>query len=149
VTSERKIAANRRNARLSTGPRNASTKKRVRRNALRHGLAALIVQDRAIAAEVDHLATAICGRDADPMKREQALTIAQCEVALRRVRAARVDLIERMSLMAPTRDPDVSPSASTLGVISQAGLQQLLRLDRYERRALSRRSRAVRVVFAE
>jgi hypothetical protein len=149
MTSEAKIAANQRNAQRSTGPRTALAKARVRRNALRHGLAALMVQDPAIAAEVDHLATAICGKDADPMKREQALTIAQCEVALRRVRAARVDLIERMSQKAPTQDPDVSPYASTLGAISQSGLQQLLRLDRYERRALSRRSRAVRVVFTE
>jgi hypothetical protein len=108
-----------------------------------------MLQDPAIAAEVDHLATAICGKNADPMKRENALTIAECEVALRRVRAARVDLIERMSLVAPMQDRGVTPSASTLNVISQSDLQQLLRLDRYERRALSRRSRAVRVGSTE
>src|ERR1700738_4735365 len=36
--SERKRAANRRNARRSTGPRTAAGKARVKQNALRHGL---------------------------------------------------------------------------------------------------------------
>ena len=48
MTSEAKIAANRRNAERSTGPRTASAKARVRRNALRHGLAALVVEDPAV-----------------------------------------------------------------------------------------------------
>src|SRR5262245_46658738 len=39
-TSAKKIAANRRNAQLSTGPRTQAGKDRVRWNALRHGLTA-------------------------------------------------------------------------------------------------------------
>src|SRR5947209_6671559 len=40
MSSERQIAANRRNARRSTGPRTISGKSRSRRNAIRHGLSA-------------------------------------------------------------------------------------------------------------
>jgi hypothetical protein len=40
MATERQIAANRRNAERSTGPRTAAGKERSRRNALRHGLAA-------------------------------------------------------------------------------------------------------------
>ena len=39
MASERQIAANRRNAKKSSGPRSAVGKARSRRNALRHGLA--------------------------------------------------------------------------------------------------------------
>jgi hypothetical protein len=39
VTSPAKIRANRQNARRSTGPRSASGRRRVAKNALRHGLA--------------------------------------------------------------------------------------------------------------
>ena len=46
---ETKIAANRRNAQRSTGPRTALGKVRVRRNALRHGFAAVVVGDLGVA----------------------------------------------------------------------------------------------------
>src|ERR1700723_534854 len=45
MTSFRQIEANRRNARLSTGPTTEDGKKRSRRNALRHGLTAETVID--------------------------------------------------------------------------------------------------------
>jgi len=40
VASERQIAANRRNAQKSTGPRSVAGKRRARRNAYQHGLGA-------------------------------------------------------------------------------------------------------------
>jgi len=45
MTSLRQIEANRRNARLSTGPATDEGKRRSRRNALRHGLTAETVID--------------------------------------------------------------------------------------------------------
>src|SRR5436309_8484477 len=64
TVSSRKIEANRRNARKSTGPRTATGKKRVSRNALRHGFYSkwLLVQHRdgnESQAEYDELNAAI------------------------------------------------------------------------------------------
>jgi hypothetical protein len=148
MTSEAKIAANRRNAQRSTGPRTTRAKMRVRRNALRHGLAAVIVNHSLAAAEVDEFAAAICGKDADPEEREQALIIAECDVTLRRVRAARVEVIEQMGLLLTTQGPDAPTGAPGPAVESNlVSFEQLLRLERYERRALSRRKRALRGNF--
>ena len=60
VTSERKSAANRCNARASTGPKTAAGKARVACNARRHGLTVPIAADPALAREVEVLAQAIC-----------------------------------------------------------------------------------------
>jgi hypothetical protein len=96
MPSDRKIAANRENSQRSTGPRTALAKKRIRRNALRHGLAAAIVNASGMPAETTRLARAICGSDAGPAQREQAEIIAQCELLLLRVRAARVEIFEKI-----------------------------------------------------
>jgi hypothetical protein len=59
VTTERKRAANRRNARLSTGPRTAAGKARVKQNALRHGLNVAVADDPLLTEEVERIARAI------------------------------------------------------------------------------------------
>ena len=146
MASDRKIAANRRNSQRSTGPRTAVGKTRVRRNALRHGLAATILRDPTLKAEVDQVAAAICGKGADPAQREQVLIIAESEALLSRIRAARVDLIEQMSPILPGQKAD--ESQLTLPNPDQL-LIQLLRLERYESAALSRRTRAAaRIIFS-
>ena len=142
MTSEAKIAANRRNAQRSTGPRTASGKSRVRRNALKHGLAALVVRDPAVTAEVEQLAAAI-GTDG---ARRSAPLIAECEVALKKVRVARLDIMAEMSLVPPTRGvkaDQLIPEVDRL----QHCLDRLIQLERYERRALSKRKRAVRLAW--
>jgi hypothetical protein len=129
MPSDRKIAANRQNSQRSTGPRTAFAKKRIRRNTLRHGLAAAIVNASGIPAETDRLAKAICGSESGPAQREQAQIIAECELMLLGVRAGRVRAFEDMS-------SKVSDAVSCL--------ERLLRLERYERRLLSRRKYAIR-----
>jgi hypothetical protein len=146
MTSDRKIAANRRNSQQSTGPRSVQAKQRIRRNALRHGLRAIALRTPASSAEVDSFATAICGKDADPADREQALIIAENEFLLMRVRAARVDVIEQMLPIAGTREPEGTRSAPHQPA-NLSCLKQLMTLDGYERRALSRRKRALRSLF--
>src|SRR5882757_2686001 len=104
MTSEAKIAANRRNAQRSTGPRTALAKARVRRNALRHGLAAVVMADPDITAEVQRIAAAILNPKAPRSDREQAQIFAKAQVALRRVRSMRAQIMEEMT--PPTPKPD-------------------------------------------
>ena len=59
MASERQIAANRRNAQKSSGPRSVEGKKRASRNAYRHGLAAGVWHSRKSAAEIDALASEV------------------------------------------------------------------------------------------
>jgi hypothetical protein len=77
MTSARKIAANRQNARKSRGPRSGAAKSMARRNAVRHGLAALVHRQPVSETEIDRFAKALCGSDADPILFEQARIIAQ------------------------------------------------------------------------
>ena len=141
---ETKIAANRRNAQRSTGPRTALGKLRVRRNALRHGLAAVVVGDLGVATEVDRVAAAICGGlHADGLEREQAVIVAEAQILLKRIRRARTQIMDQMLAAAAA---DAKGSAGIAAITQrETCLEQLLRLERYERRALARRKRAVRL----
>jgi hypothetical protein len=133
MSSARQIAANKRNAQRSSGPRTAVGKKKVGGNALRHGLAAAALRDPDIEAQIKRLTEALAREAGDATQREQALVIAESEITLLRVRAARINLFEQ-----------VLSGIGTEGVIGKSQLEQLNRLERYERRALSRRQRAIR-----
>ena len=85
----RQVAANRRNAQRSTGPRTAAAKARTARNARRHGLAIPLARDPAACVEIERLAAALVGRSATPARLEQARVAAEAELELRRVRAYR------------------------------------------------------------
>lgn len=75
MTSDRQIAANRRNAGRSTGPRTGAGKQTVARNALRHGLAATAHHSPALADELDRLANALGDEHADAAQRERLLLL--------------------------------------------------------------------------
>jgi hypothetical protein len=77
MASERQIAANRRNARKSTGPSSGAGKKRASRNAYRHGLTLSITSAAAYAKQLDKLARQIAGDTEDPILLERARAIAQ------------------------------------------------------------------------
>jgi hypothetical protein len=97
MASERQIAANRRNAHKSTGPRSGAGKKRASRNAYRHGLTLDITSTAAFAQQLDKLARKIAGDSEDAFTLERAREIAQAELDLARVRRAKIALIERAS----------------------------------------------------
>jgi hypothetical protein len=105
MASERQIAANRRNARKSTGPRSGAGKKRASRNAHRHGLTLSITSAAAYAKQLDKLARQIAGDTEDPILLERARAIAQSELDLARVRRAKVALIERASAFGELESP--------------------------------------------
>jgi hypothetical protein len=95
MTSERKIAANRRNARKSTGPRTRSGKARVSRNALRHGLDRAVFDHGHQPEKVERIARLIAGDASGRMRYEQAVIIAESSLLIARIRAFRVKAIER------------------------------------------------------
>jgi hypothetical protein len=72
MTVPRRLAANRRNARRSTGPRTASGKRSVAVNALRHGLSVPVFADPSRAPEVAELAERIAKGSTDAQVRERA-----------------------------------------------------------------------------
>lgn len=99
MISEKKIAANRLNAKKSTGPRTSGGKSRASGNAWRHGWAVAKTVPPTVSADVERIAKAICGDHTSPALYEQAVIIAECEVVLLSLRAARVNAIKRNSIV--------------------------------------------------
>jgi hypothetical protein len=108
MASERQIAANRLNARKSTGPRSGTGKKRASGNAYRHGLTLNITSTAALAEQLDKLAREIAGDSEDAILLGRARAVAQAELELARVRRAKVALIERASAFGELDPPRVT-----------------------------------------
>lgn len=106
MTSEQKIAANRANARKSTGPRTSHGKARARANASRHGFATKGPPDAEAAKKTELICDLLLPPDADLVERQLAQTIAESDVLLARIRLARVQAIETMRM---TGTPKVVP----------------------------------------
>jgi hypothetical protein len=170
MSSTKRTAANRRNATRSTGPRTQAGKSRSRKNAVRHGLSSKVTTDAALMAAVDELAKRIAREHGKPDQSEEARMAAEAEVRILRVRAARASLLELMAddsttnakqlqsvesvttflasgrvpiAAAPTQRRPHSVDPGNFGLAYLRALPELLRLDRYERNAFSRRRRAL------
>ena len=72
MTSERKIQANRQNARASTGPKTANGRARSAQNALRHGLSRSVLFNVALSKDVEALAQELAGPGAKAHVQERA-----------------------------------------------------------------------------
>jgi hypothetical protein len=146
--SDRQIRANRANAARSTGPRTKAGKAAVRLNALRHGLAAVSHYESGADQEVEALAHAIVDAERESELLALAREVADAESRLRRVRSA------QMVLANTARPPEnVRADSPGLAHVSRNAIIPLRNLDkdfdagnldRYERRAQSRRKFAIR-----
>ena len=178
MTSERKIRANRANARASTGPRTTRGRTRAARNALRHALSLPVCSIPALSGEVQALAREIAGPGANAETQELARRVAEAQIDLRRVRYARhqflsdtlskeyygsyANLRKKLkvlrALLRPN-PPDMSldtlefatstpQGPDKLATILSGEAKKLLAMDRYEQRALARRKFAIRAFDA-
>jgi len=95
MTYAHRVAANRRNGQKSRGPRTAAGKFIASRNALKHGLTAVLHRDLIPSAELEKFARALCDKDDDPALLAQARIIANNDVVLRAVTAQQIAVVER------------------------------------------------------
>ena len=146
MTSPAKIAANRRNAQRSTGPRSAAGKARARRNAFRHGLATPARLDHAAMDRIDDLVVALTRDFPSQLELELATVAAEAQSEIERVRQAKVRMVNRA--YAHLRDEGGRLlSAGERAALAFAGKTEILMAcERYERRAISRRNRALRAL---
>jgi hypothetical protein len=186
VASEKQIAANRRNATKSTGPRSGAGKKRAAHNAYRHGLT-LSASSAALAQQVEKLGLQIAGNMQDEIALDLARAAAAAMLELERVRRVKLAMIERASafggLVVPKRfrtanaevrwliamerwrhrgkglmpsPPQVTDPVATMpsqepersAEAIRRVLPELIKLYRYESRAVARRDRAIRKLSA-
>jgi hypothetical protein len=132
MTSDRKRSANQRNAAKSTGPKSVAGKRRSRRNALSHGLAIPITADPAVNDDVSALARIIALASGRDDVTESSRTAAEAQFDILRIRKVRSSIYERLS-RSPLQEADHAKLSKSL-----------VSLERYERRAFSRRKRALR-----
>jgi hypothetical protein len=135
MTSDRKIAANRNNAKKSTGPRSNAGREASRRNALRHGLAIAIGSDPALHEDIEKLAKLLTSSSGRQKVSQFARAAAEAEHDLLRIRKIRASLF-KTHYFADTTAPDGLAELN----------DKLAKLERYERRACSRRKRALRAL---
>jgi hypothetical protein len=169
MATQRQIEANRRNAQKSTGPKTQAGRDRSRLNALKHGLSRMLPASDPVPPPVLPLAQAIVGEAAThPEALALAEVVAAESLTLLAIRRRRTELIAGQ---ADAACPNTPPGLSTAGAdaalevpltchaegpASSVGrterscpadlVRDLSRLDRYERRAIARRSRALRAL---
>ena len=158
MTTERQIAANRANAKRSSGPKSRAGKARASQNAYRHGLAARMTMDADRVSAVAALAREIQASMRGQIDRAGALAIAQAELEVLRVRAvlsARfTEILNGFAKHGSGTGSQGSEkqAARWQGPAEQPGstagdLARLKALDRYLRRVHAKRDRAVRLAL--
>jgi len=136
MATDRQIAANRRNGALSGGPKTRAGKARSSRNAVKHGLSIPIARDLASAREIEMLARRLAQSGRGSFW--QTRVAAEAELELARARSVFETVLTRAGISGTWDD-----GAEQAPALIRA-LPELQKLDRYERRAFSKRKRALR-----
>ena len=146
MTSPAKIAANRRNARRSTGPRSAAGKARARRNAFRHGLATPASLDHVAMDRINDLVFALTRDFPSKLELELATLAAEAQSEIERVRQAKVSMVNRAYAHLRDEGGRLLSAGERAALVFAGKTEILMACERYERRAISRRNRALRAL---
>jgi hypothetical protein len=133
MATDRQIAANRRNGSLGRGPKTSAGKARSSRNALKHGLSIPVNRDKTLRRQIAVLARILAQSEAGNIF-GQARAVAEAA----RARAVLEAVLTRAGI---TAEWNGGPQQGTALIHV---LPKLQRLERYERRAFSKRRRALR-----
>jgi hypothetical protein len=144
MASPAQIAANRRNATHSTGPRSATGKARSRGNALKHGLRAPLDRNASIVEEVEALMTDIARLVKKP--REAVRHIAEQQIKIMRVQQTRTDIINRYLERLARDDPEGFDSQARVAMAIAAATPEIAALEDYERREVSKLRKALTIL---
>lgn len=126
MASEKQIAANRANAKRSTGPKTELGKSRSSQNAFRHGLSISNQQDELTLRKIDMLRRVFAGGSEVHEQLSAATAMAHAQVVLLRIEKIRAGIA----------------SSTDDCTLDQARLRRVAALDRYERYARTKRRRA-------
>jgi hypothetical protein len=158
MATDKQIAANRRNALQSTGPRTPLGKAQSRLNSIRHGLLSKAMADPGFVAGARTLAIKIAREHGQSDHCVEAHIVAEAELTILQARAIRARLLDtslsergnatnegHCSLDGFDENSVVATAEDNhLASTYLAQLPTLSRLDRYEKTALLRRQRALR-----
>ncbi|MFI4976904.1 MAG: hypothetical protein ACHP84_20410 [Caulobacterales bacterium] len=147
MTTSARAIANRANADRSTGPRTPHCKARSSKNALRHGLNVPRPAGESLSGEIEDLAHRLS--EGSVAGSPAALRAAETQVQLVRIRNIKLQIvrfaIERLCNVALAERQFASYEIMTNALIESE--PELLRLDGYERKARSRRKKALRALW--
>lgn len=136
--SEGRTLANKRNAARGTGP---TGKLRASQNALKHGLNVSIRHEPGASDKIETLAVAIACDNPTPQRIQAARDVAEACLELRRVQQFKLALIESEAAKLRATVADDVEAEYTQACVQ--ALPALTKVERYERRAISRHRRAI------
>ena len=128
MATEKQIAANRRNAKKSTGPKTAAGRSTSSRNAFRYGLSLPVTLDAEDLTRAELMMRMLVPDQADEGRVLAATEMVEAQLVQMRVDAIRNTMLAKLD-----------PASGDLD-----RLRRLAALDRYEARALTKRRRASR-----